>query len=297
MQRQGLEENVSFRMRQKRWEVEKKLNSTRVGVGLRPPHFPFLEERPRTRLQFFEAVSENYMDTQGRPLEILELIREDYPVALHGVGMNLGRSERIDPKYLQALSHLVKIIDPFIVSDHLCWTGTASTNFHDLLPFPFTEKAAQIFIQNIQEAQEFLGRRILIENVSTYLQFRSSEMTEWEFLNLVLKKTDCRLLLDINNLYVNSINHGFDAREFLKHLSIDHVGQIHLAGYEDQGDFLFDTHSRPVTEPVWDLFSWASMRLSPELPILVEWDADIPDFSRLEAEATQAKALWEQDNG
>lgn len=266
------------------------------GIGLRPAHYPHLEKRPDTQLDWFEAISENYMDTHGRPLKMLELIRRDYPVALHGVGLSIASSEAVNFAYLQKLKKLIERIEPFIVSDHLCWTGTVSHQIHDLLPFPFTQDSFKLVSSKICQVQDYLGRSILIENVSSYLQFKNSEYKEWEFLADLAKKTGCQLLLDINNVYVNAINHKFDPQVFINTICPKSVGQIHLAGHTDTGTFLFDTHSKPVCSEVWTLYSQVIDHLDTPIPTLIEWDGDVPSFERVEEEAIKARRIWTAKN-
>jgi uncharacterized protein (UPF0276 family) len=267
-----------------------------IGVGLRPTHYPHLENQPQTQLTWFEAISENYMDSQGRPLEMLELIRQDYPVALHGVSMSIASHEGLRPDYLKKLNRLKQRIDPFLISDHLCWTGLHQANLHDLLPIPYSEEALSLIVNHVDQVQTTLGCPMLLENVSTYLRLPQSTMSEWDFLIAVAKQSGCRLLLDINNLYVNSRNHHFDPNDFLDAMPPELIGQIHLAGYTDMETYLFDTHSKPVYPEVWDLFSRFIAR-APHVPILIEWDEDIPDFSRLEEEALSAVHIWNHHHG
>jgi len=267
-----------------------------IGVGLRPTHYPFLEPRPQTTVTWFEAISENYMDTKGRPLDMLELIREDYPVALHGVSLSIASAEGLRPNYLHNLRALVERIDPFIVSDHLCWTGFHQQNLHDLLPIPFTDEALNLIVDHVDHVQTFLRRPILLENVSTYLRLPCGDYTEWEFLQAVADRSGCQILLDINNLYVNAWNHQFDPYRFLEGIPTHVIGQVHLAGYTDMGTHLFDTHSKPVYPEVWELFSSLIPRI-PEVPVLIEWDEDIPEFPQLEEEALKAAHIWTYHHG
>ena len=262
------------------------------GVGLRSTHFPFLDTNPKTCIKWFEAVSENYMDSFGRPRLILNKIREQYPVALHGVSMNLLSTHGLNEAYLQSLKSLIDEIEPFIVSDHLCWTGTKPSNIHDLLPFPYTEESLKVVCQNIDHAQNKLGRNLVIENVSTYMTFKQSEFTEWDFLLEVTKRTDAKLLLDINNIYVSSYNHGFDPEKYINAIPTEIVSQVHFAGYTDIGDFLFDTHSKPVYPKVWELFKLFIER-APNVPFMMEWDEDIPEFPIVENEVKKAIAIWD----
>lgn len=263
-----------------------------IGVGLRPPHYPRLLERPKTAARWFEAISENFMFSRGRPREILGKIREDYPVALHGVSLSLGGVEGPRPGYLDALRELVREVDPLVVSDHLCFTGAHSTNLHDLLPLPYTREAVETVAGNIRRAQDFLGRTIAVENVSSYLTYRESEMTEWEFLLAVTRAAGCKVLLDINNAFVSATNHGFRAEDYLDAIPADLVAQIHLGGYSDMGDFLFDTHSRAPTDPVWALYRRTIARM-PHVPTLIEWDEDLPAWEELDAQAAKAARLRE----
>ena len=261
------------------------------GVGLRSTHFPYLERSPDTCIKWFEAVSENYMDSFGRPRLILNKIRERYPIALHGVSMNLLSTHGLNDLYLQNLKALIDDIEPFIVSDHLCWTGTKPSNIHDLLPFPYTEESLKIVCQNIDQAQSKLGRNLVIENVSTYMTFKQSEYTEWDFLIEVSKRTDAKLLLDINNIYVSSANPSFDPINYINAIPAEIVSQVHLAGYTDMGDFLFDTHSKPVYPKVWELFK-LFIKKAPNVPFMMEWDEDIPEFPILENEVKKAIEIW-----
>jgi uncharacterized protein (UPF0276 family) len=259
------------------------------GVGLRKEHFEsILEGRPT--VAFFEAISENFMVDGGRPWHVLERVRRDYPLALHGVSLSLGSAEPLDRSYLARLKALFDRIEPAVVSDHLCWTGLGGHNSHDLLPMPLTEAAVRETARKIVEAQAFLGRRILVENISSYLEFRESEMTEGDFLAEVIERADCGILLDVNNLYVNARNHGLDPRRFLDRIPAERIGQIHLAGHEDHGDFVIDTHDQPVADPVWDLYESTLERVG-AVPTLIEWDAKIPALDVVIAEARRAEAI------
>lgn len=268
--------------------------STRLagcGVGLRREHYGVvLHERPR--VSWFEVISENFMVAGGRPRHVLEAVRRDYPVALHGVSLSVGSAEPLDRAYVRALKALVDWVEPAIVSDHLCFTALGGHNSHDLLPLPFTEEAVETAARKIRRVQDILGRGILVENVSTYLRYRHGTMTEWEFVSAVAEKAGCGLLLDINNVYVNSVNHGFDPSDYVAGIPEHLVGQYHLAGHEDHGDHLVDTHDHPVPEPVWSLFSFALRRFGPK-PALIERDALIPALPVLLAEARQAESLME----
>lgn len=262
---------------------------TGCGIGLRKEHFDeILSAQPA--VPFFEAISENYMVDGGRPLEMLDRVRRDYPVALHGVSMSLGSAEPVDREYLRRLKQLCDRVSPAIVSDHLCWTGLGGHNSHDLLPLPLTEEAARRTAGKIREVQEFLGRRILVENISSYVEHTASRLSEADFLAAVADEADCGILLDVNNLYVNARNHGLDARRFLSRLPAHRIGQMHLAGHEDHGDLVIDTHDHPVTGAVWELYRAAVTRFGP-VPTLVEWDAAIPPLETVLAEARRAQEI------
>jgi uncharacterized protein (UPF0276 family) len=259
-------------------------------------------EKPRTTVRWFEAISENYMDTGGRPLAVLETVRADHPVALHGVSLSIGykpaQGDRaaadalaeIRTRYLARLRDLADRIDPFLVSDHLCWTGVPGGNVHDLLPTPFTDEALAWIVSQVDAVQTALARRLVLENVSSYLTWAASTWREEDFLVEVSRRSGCGILLDVNNVYVSARNHGFDARAYLDAIPAEAVAQIHLAGHTDMGSHLFDTHSAPVCDEVWDLFAHAIGRMA-DVPVLIEWDEDIPAFARLEAEAEAADRI------
>ncbi len=262
------------------------------GVGLRSEHYPsILADWPK--VDWFEAITENFLDTGGRPLDVLERVRRRYPLALHGVSLSIGSADPLNQPYLSKLKALADRIEPAIVSDHLCWTGVEGENLHDLLPLPFTQEAVEHVAGRVRQVQEFLGRRILLENVSTYITYRHSAMPEWEFLAAVARESGCGILLDLNNIYVNAVNHGFDGRNYLEGIPGEYVGQFHLAGHTHQGSYLFDTHSRPVIDPVWELYQEALKRWGP-VSTLIEWDSDIPPFEFLQAEADQAREILHQ---
>ncbi|MBC7372236.1 MAG: DUF692 domain-containing protein [Bdellovibrionaceae bacterium] len=261
------------------------------GVGLRPTHYTHLLSEGAGSVQWFEAISENFMDSSGRPREILRKIRASYPVALHGVSMSLGSPEGINDLHLARLKSLADEIEPFVVSDHLCWNKFGSHYSHDLLPVEYTHESFSGLIRNIQQVQETLKRPLLVENVSAYIHSSRAEFTEWEFLVEVCQRTGCKILLDINNIYVNSVNFSFDPLEYLRAIPASLIGQIHLAGFTDMGDYLFDTHSKPVHEKVWELFKFKAPDLA-KVPVLIEWDDDIPAFTELESELSRARQIW-----
>ena len=262
------------------------------GVGLRTEHYDHITAS-WPRMDWFEAISENFMDSGGRPLQVLEQVRRRYPVALHGVSLSIGSTDPLDRAYLERLKALADRIDPAIVSDHLCWTGVEGEQLHDLLPLPFTEEAVRHIAGRVEQVQEFLRRRILLENVSTYVSYRHSTMPEWEFLTAVAERSGCGILLDLNNIYVNAYNHQFDPEAYLAGVPGEMVGQFHVAGHTDMGSYLFDTHSRPVIERVWELYRAALRRWGP-VTTLIEWDEDIPPFPRLAEEADRARAIFVQ---
>ena len=265
------------------------MNISGFGLGLRPRHYEAIL-RSSPRVDWFEALSENYMIPGGRPLHYLMRIRERYPVVLHGVSLSIGSTDRLDRAYLKDLSALVKRVQPEWVSDHLCWTGVAGRNLHDLMPLPYTEEALGHVVCRVREVQDVLGRRILLENVSSYVAFRSSAMSEWDFLAALAAEADCDILLDVNNIYVSAHNHGFEALAFLDAMPRARVRQIHLAGHENRGDLIIDTHDAPVIDPVWALYGEALRRFGP-VPTMIERDDRIPPLGTLVRELDRARAI------
>jgi len=261
------------------------------GVGLRHQHFPYLSESPPIQLDWFEVISENFLNTNGHPMDMLMKIRQDFPVSLHGVSMSLGSSDEFDQNYLHQLKSLISKVEPMLVSDHLCWTGLGNHNLHNLLPLSYSQETISFLCGRIDYVQNFLGREIAVENLSAYFSLKNSTMSEWDFLRELSVQSGAKILLDINNVYVNSVNQGFDAYEYLDGIPIDRVSEIHLAGFSDMGDFLFDTHSTHVCDDVWKLFSY-KIKERRNIPVLIEWDEDIPDFPILEEEALKAKEIW-----
>jgi uncharacterized protein (UPF0276 family) len=261
------------------------------GLGLRPKHYPVITET-WPKIDWFEAISENYMDSGGRPLVILEQIRAHYPIGLHGVALSIGSTDPLNEKYLQRLKALIERIQPALISDHLCWSGAGGMQLHDLLPLPFTEESLEHVVRRVEKVQDYLKRPILLENVSTYVTFKHSAMPEWEFLSQVAERSGCGILLDLNNIYVNSKNHGFDPYDYLSGISGDKIGQFHLAGHTDMGTYLFDTHSKPVIPEVWDLYREALRRWG-HIATLIEWDEDIPEFPELMEEFGRAKEIYD----
>lgn len=259
------------------------------GIGLRTVHFPRLWEGT-AKVDWFEAISENFMIQGGRPLAALEKARAVAPLVLHGVSLSLGSTDPVNETYLGALQTLIRRFEPAWVSDHLCWGSIGGHYAHDLLPLPYTEEAVSVATENITKVQEKLGRQILIENVSSYLTYSHSAMTEWEFLSEIATRADCGILLDVNNIYVSAYNHRFDPETYIKNVPHERVGQIHLAGHSDRGTYLFDTHDGPVINPVWDLYRLA-VRYCGRVSTLVEWDDQIPEFEIVCAEAERARVL------
>jgi uncharacterized protein (UPF0276 family) len=238
-------------------------------------------------VDWLEILSDNYLVPGGKPLHYLERIRRDYPLAMHGVAMNPGSCDRLDRVYLQDIKRLADRIAPAIISDHLCWTGVAGMRLHDLLPLPYTEEAIRHVSGRIREVQDFLGRRLTIENVSTYVEAQSPLM-EWEFVSAIAEEADCDLLVDINNIYVSGRNHRFDPRQYLRALPPARVRQFHLAGHTDCGDYCIDTHDQPVCDAVWQLYRDA-VRLFPDVPVMIERDDRIPPLVELVDELGHAR--------
>jgi hypothetical protein len=261
------------------------------GVGLRPKHYGYIFEH-WPAVDWFEAISENFMVRGGRPLHTLARIRERYPIVLHGVSLSIGSTDPLNVDYLRDLRALAARFEPVWISDHLCWTGVGGHNLHDLLPLPYTEEALGHVVARVGRAQEALGRRIALENVSSYLTYRHSMMPEWEFLAAVAEQADCGILLDINNIYVSAVNHRFDPLAYLAAIPPARVWQFHLAGHSDHGDYLLDTHDYPVKDAVWDLYVTALQRFGP-VSTLIEWDDKIPEFPELLAHADHARRLQE----
>lgn len=280
------------------------LNAYGFGLGLRPDHYPdFLaaplpgapDTRPSNRdatkrVDWLELISENYLVPGGKPLAMLDAIRADYPVALHGVSLSIGSTDPLDRDYLARLKALAARCEPMWVSDHLCWTGVGGRNSHDLLPLPYSEEALRHIVTRVRQVQDSLGRRILLENVSSYVEFRDSTLTEWDFLAAVAQAADCDLLLDVNNIYVSSVNHGYDPIAYLDALPAARVRQIHLAGHSDHGDYIVDTHDAPVCDAVWTLYGEAVRRFG-SVATMIERDDHIPALAELVAELDRARTV------
>jgi len=262
------------------------------GLGLRAKHYETILETKPTEVDWFEAVTEDYLVPGGVPLYYLEAVRKLYPVVLHGVSMSIGSCDPLDWNYLKQLKQLIERIDPAWVSDHLCWTGINGTNLHDLMPLPYTEEALHHVAQRISQVQDYLGRQILIENPSSYVDFTHSEMTEWGFLTRLVKESGCLVLLDVNNIYVSAFNHSFDAQEYLNNIPVDCVQQIHMAGHLNKKDVIIDTHDDEIIKEVYDLYADAVRRFG-RVSTMIERDDNIPDLDVLLKELDQLKQIAE----
>ncbi len=269
----------------------------RAGIGLRfPHHAPVSADRPR--IAWLEVHPENYFGG-GTPLRYLDAIRRDYPVSLHGVGLSLGSAAGLDEQHLERLRRLVERIEPGLVSEHLAWNAVDGIHFADLLPLPLTEEALDVVCRNVEVTQDFLGRRILIENPSSYLRYRHSTLPEWQFIAEIAARTDCGILCDVNNVFVSACNHGFDARHYLRSLPAARVGEIHLAGhrlrsFEDGRSIRIDDHGSRVCDEVWQLYAYAVDLFGP-VPTLIEWDTDVPPLSVLMEEAAKAQQIMDRE--
>ncbi|WP_462156369.1 MNIO family bufferin maturase [Pseudoalteromonas piscicida] len=271
-----------------------KLTDLGFGIGLRSQHYPFimshLERGTSLGVDWFEIISENYIDNHGYGRHMLAQLKEQYPLVMHGVSMNIGSSDPLNFEYLGKLKELSEFVKPQLISDHLCWTGLAGLNSHDLLPMPLTDESLQHVINRVDQVQDFLERPLVLENPSTYLEFQHSTHTESEFFSELVTATGCGMLLDVNNVFVSSFNHGFDAEAFIRQLPHKHIVQIHLAGPSDCGDCLIDTHDQPVPAKVWQLYQLAQ-QLTGGVSTLLEWDANIPSFPELVDELSKAKLV------
>jgi uncharacterized protein (UPF0276 family) len=259
------------------------------GLGLRTTHYADFIHAPQ-RVDWLEIVSDNYLVPGGKPLHFLDTLRSQYPMVMHGVAMSIGSVAGPDSAYLQRIKALMQRVQPLWVSDHLCFTGAGGHTLHDLLPLPYTPEALRTVVQHIQQVQDVLGRRLVVENVSSYLQYKASTMDEAQFLSAMAQEADCLLLLDVNNVYVSSVNHGFDARAFIDALPAHRIQQIHLAGHHDHGTHIVDTHDHPVADPVWQLYEHTLQRLGP-VASMIERDAHIPPLSELIDELDVARGI------
>src|SRR5260370_13590786 len=261
------------------------------GVGLRRQHYSHvLETHPN--VDWFEVISENFMVAGGRPLEVLEGVRANYPIVMHGVSMSIGSTDSLNRHYLRQLRDLAGRFELAWISDHLCCTGVGGRNLHDLLPLPYTEEAVRHVVARIRDVQDVLERPILVENVSSYMAFADSTMTEWEFISAIAAEADCGILLDINNIFVSAFNHRFDANYYIDAVPVERVVQYHLAGHSDHGTHLLDTHDHPVRDEVCALYERAARRFG-AVSAIVEWDDNIPEFAELANAADRASAIFD----
>lgn len=264
-----------------------------LGLGLRSQHFnQILEQNPA--VDWFEVISENFMDSYGRPRQILKQIAERYPVVMHGVSLSIGSTDPLNFEYLKSLKTLAGEVKPAWISDHLCWTGVLSANSHDLLPLPLNEESLKHVCDRVKQVQDYLERPIIIENPSTYASFKHSTIPEWAFLKSMTEETGCGLLLDVNNVYVSSFNNDFDPVEYIEALPHNRIVQMHLAGHQNCGNYIIDTHDREVVAPVWKLFQLA-YQLTGGTAVLLEWDGNIPAFEVYHAELLKAKKYMSAD--
>lgn len=262
------------------------------GLGLRTDHYKHIIEH-KPAVDWFEILSENYMVPGGKPLANLDQIRQDYPMVMHGVSMSIGSTDPLNTNYLDKLNTLIDRVEPAWISDHLCWTTVDHINSHDLLPLPYNEAAIQHIVARIQAVQEYIGREMLIENLSSYVTYNNSDMTEWQFVNEIARRSGCFLLVDINNIFVSANNHHFDPRDYIDGIDSDRVMQFHLAGHSYHGDMIIDTHDHPVCDSVWDLYQYALQRYG-AVSTMIERDDNIPPFAELREELAQAESLARQ---
>lgn len=259
------------------------------GMGLRTVHFQhILDNKPK--MDWFEIISENFMDTDGRPIRVLDEIRKDYPIVMHGVSLSIGSADPLNKEYLKKLKKLADWVNPVWVSDHLCWTGINNIDSHDLLPVPYTQKMLDHISDRIKQVQDYMGRPLILENPSTYLEFKDSEVSEWDFLRELVEGSDCGLLLDVNNVYVSCFNHKWDEKNYIDSIPAERVVQIHLAGHENNGTHIIDTHEGPIIDPVWALYQYTVSKIG-NVSTMVEWDTDTPDFEIVAAEVKKAREL------
>jgi uncharacterized protein (UPF0276 family) len=260
------------------------------GLGVRPQHYDELLGEFAGSVSWLEALTENYLVPGGKPLHYLARLRERYPIVFHGVSLSIGGVDPLDERYLNEVRALIDRFEPAWVSDHLCWTGVDGVNLHDLMPLPFTESAVRHVAARVAHVQERFGRRLVLENVSSYVSFTQADMTEWEFLREIAQSADCLLLLDVNNVYVSGVNHGFDPLAYLRGVPVERVQQFHLAGHREQHGYLIDTHDAPVCDEVWRLFRAAIERFGP-LSTMIERDDNIPALETLLAELDHARRI------
>ncbi len=259
------------------------------GLGLRTEHYDaILKQKPA--VDWFEILTENYLVPGGKPLYFLDKIRENYPLVMHGVSMSIGSTDPLDWEYLKEVKALADQIQPAWISDHLCWTGIHGKNMHDLLPLPYTEETVKHVANRIRQVQDFLERKILIENVSSYVTYHQSQMTEWEFIKEIIEQADCHILLDVNNIYVSAINHEFNALDYIKAIPSERIYQIHLAGHSNNGDYIVDTHDHEVVDEVWNLYK-KTIEYHGKISTMIERDDNIPPLKTLLKELNYARKL------
>jgi len=262
------------------------------GLGLRTDHYEdVLQDRPA--VDWFEILSENYLVDGGKPLYFLDKIREHYPMVMHGVSMSIGSVEPLNREYLRRLKNLIDRVEPAWFSDHLCWTGVDGINLHDLMPLPYTEEAIQHVVDRVSQVQDFMGRRMLLENVSSYITYNDSQISEWEFLSEIAKRADCLILLDINNIYVSAYNHNFDPLTYIDAMPVERVYQFHLAGHTQEQDLIIDTHDHPIADPVFELYARAVARFG-RVSTMIERDDNIPPLAELLQELDRVRRIGEQ---
>jgi hypothetical protein len=264
-----------------------------LGVGLRSTHFAYLLQQ-RPAVDWFEVISENFMDSGGRPRYVLDQLAERYPIVMHGVSLSIGSTDPLNLDYLRKLKSLADQVRAVWVSDHVCWTGVAGLNAHDLLPIPLNDSTLRHVVERIRIVQDVLERPLVLENPSSYVTFAASTMTEWEFLTRMADEADCGLLLDVNNVYVSSVNHDFDPTEYIRSVPHERIVQFHLAGHTDRGTHLIDTHDNHVIDPVWELYRLAH-QLTGGASTLLEWDANIPEFPVVHAEVLKSRQYMSQE--
>jgi len=259
------------------------------GLGLRTDHYQYVIDH-RPQVDWFEIISENYMVPGGKPLANLDRIRADYPMVMHGVSLSIGSTDPLNLDYLSDLKQLIARVEPHWFSDHLCWTSVDQTNSHDLLPLPYNEATIDHLASRIRQVQDFMGRQMLIENLSSYVTYHHSDMPEWEFVNEIARRADCLILLDINNIFVSANNHHFNAQDYIRGIDIDRVMQFHLAGHSYNGEMIIDTHDHDVCDPVWDLYQFALGHFG-AVSTMIERDDNIPEFSELRQELAIAEDI------
>lgn len=263
------------------------------GIGLRNTHYGYLLEHGPHDVDWFEIISENFLQMSGRPWAVLQRVRQDVPVVMHGVSMAIGNAGPLNYDHLKQLKKLKEAIEPAWISDHICWGGFGGHYAHDLLPLPYTEETLAHLVPKILEVQDFLGCRMVFENVSSYVTFQESEMTEWEFVKELATRADCGLLVDVNNIYVSGFNHDFDPQVYLDAIPPERVAQFHVAGHSNYGTHIIDTHIGPIIPEVWDVYRMAIKQFG-HVPTLIEWDSEVPSFDEVVAESLLARRIEEE---